>query len=130
LAKVFPFRKYKTVAFLTNLRIFPSDSFLLTHLSNFANMGKILSVPTDPGLSINPGNSSIPTPSKFIEWGSCPGNYTPPFSCAKFLVPLDYSDKSSIDLLKLSLIKLNATKPPRRGAFSSIQVGLEVAAWD
>jgi hypothetical protein len=61
-------------------------------------------------------NTRVPAPSTSIEWGPCPGNYTPPFNCAKFIVPLDYSDKTSIDLLELSLIKLNSTKKPFKGS--------------
>lgn len=137
----------------SDLRILPSpffssNSFLPTCVSNFANMGilsglLLSSLVIVHGLPSHPGSSPIPTPSKSIEWGSCPGNYTPPFHCAKFLVPLDYSDKTSIDLLELSLIKLNATKEPSKGSILFnpggpggsgveliVKAGAELSPWD
>jgi hypothetical protein len=84
-----------------------------------SNMGLLLPALLLSSLAIVqglPNNTPVPAPSKSIEWGPCPGNYTPPFNCAKFLVPLDYSDKTSIDLLELSLIRLKATKKPSKGS--------------
>ncbi|KAF2733355.1 alpha/beta-hydrolase, partial [Polyplosphaeria fusca] len=50
-----------------------------------------------------------------IEWGECQLEYIIPVECAKFPVPLDYTDESA-GTLTLSLVRARAVKEPFKGS--------------
>jgi hypothetical protein len=50
-----------------------------------------------------------------IHWGECTLKYPVPVECAKFPVPLDYTDESAGELV-LSLVKAKAVKAPFEGS--------------
>ena len=51
-----------------------------------------------------------------LKWFPCQQNGSTPFTCGSLGLSLDYTDSSSNQSLQLSLIKINATKTPKRGS--------------
>lgn len=65
-------------------------------------------------------NCSTNSTGSSIKWVDCPvplANLSVlPLNCAQFAVPLDYTDKSSNETVKLDLIRVPATKQPALGS--------------
>ena len=51
-----------------------------------------------------------------INWFPCTQNGTLPLTCGTLVVPLDYLDTTSNATLELELVKVNATKQPKKGS--------------
>lgn len=51
-----------------------------------------------------------------ITWFPCEQNGTLPWTCGSLSVPLDYTDENTRSLLDLSLVRVNATKSPKKGS--------------
>lgn len=51
-----------------------------------------------------------------IKWYSCQQNGTVPLTCGTLTVPLDYSDPTSNKTLDLALVRVDATKKPKKGS--------------
>lgn len=55
-------------------------------------------------------------PNDTINWYSCKQNGSVPLTCGTLTVPLDYSNPLSNKTLDLALVRVNATKTPKKGS--------------
>lgn len=62
------------------------------------------------------GNHSFIAPSAAITWTPCNENGSVPLKCATLAVPLDYTAVQSKETLQLQLVKVDATKSPKKGS--------------
>ena len=65
----------------------------------------------------NFASASIPpTNISTIQWFACDQNATAPIECGNLQAPLDYSNASCKAILELNLVRVNATKTPKKGS--------------
>ena len=57
-----------------------------------------------------------PPANTSINWYPCKQNGTAPYECGSLAVPLDYTDAASNKTLNLDLVKVSATKQPKKGS--------------
>ena len=67
-------------------------------------------------LALRPAVALCASVNKTINWFSCTQNGTLPLTCGTLVVPLDYLDTTSNATLELQLVKVNATKQPKKGS--------------
>ena len=61
--------------------------------------------------------SSVSSRNASVAWQPCPQqNGSAPIDCGTLTVPLDYLDPTSNKTLDLQLVKISATKQPRKGS--------------
>lgn len=51
-----------------------------------------------------------------VQWGPCAINGTLPVECGNITVPLDYSKPELLTTLTIGLLKVPATKQPKKGS--------------
>ena len=67
-------------------------------------------------LALRPAAALCASVNSTIKWFSCTQNGTLPLTCGSLVVPLDYLDTTSNATLELQLVKVNATKQPKKGS--------------
>lgn len=68
------------------------------------------------GAQATPTLTSKYARSNKIEWTSCQEEGIEGFKCGSLTVPLDYTDPSSDQTLDLQVLKIDATKTPKKGS--------------
>ena len=67
-------------------------------------------------LALRPAAALCASVNNTINWFPCTQNGTLPLTCGTLVVPLDYLDTTSNATLELQLVRVNATKQPKKGS--------------